>query len=168
MPKFVLFQSLLHYESRLSAQRVPDPLARRIIQVKTARNSDPRVISLENRKDLLNRLANAIVVLDQVLPSHFGVGAEYRARQMRDDPDLATQVGTRGRDVSLRGMDHAHRVLHGDRLRHAVLTIFLAARYARQNVRVPAMYHVASIEFRRNMRGEFQSTNRGADLHRIR
>src|SRR4051812_34792278 len=117
----------MHDEVRASARRGETTFARAVRQVKTTGFARAAVVLGEAWHDVLDVLANAIVVVRERLPGYGRARAEGLLRHARDDRRLALQV-FRGRgQQAVRGVHDSRRVFDRHELLAARLFVALRA-----------------------------------------
>ena len=114
---------------------------------------------LETFEHPLHCVADAVVIIDVILPRRLAVG-ERRLRHARPESRTRT-AGAETQALSSRGdVHHRHRILDGYPLLAACLAVFVGAPEAGQDQRALAVHDVAAVELRAHLDGQLAVSQR--------
>ena len=117
----------------LTRRRVELPFVARIVRQVEDVLAYPDVKILEAGNDMIDVIADPIVVRDKALPINLAATPKRCLREATNDCRLAHQVIARWVGVTARRTDDPHRVFDGDELLARFLAVNLRSAEARQD-----------------------------------
>src|SRR3984957_2976851 len=114
-------------------------------------NANTCVVALKDLKNVLDSVANAVIIGDQIFPRDFRADAQRCACEAGDDSWLAFQIFA-GRSIHACGrVHHRHRVFDCDRLWTGRLYVKFRSSETGHDQSLLAVYEVASVELGRDL-----------------
>ena len=128
--------------------------------MEAAGDADAGIVALEDGEHRLDRIPDAIVIGNEVIPVDHRALSQRRLGNAGDDRDLAEEM-LRCRLVAAAGrMHHRHRVFHRDRLRPRRLDVDLGTAETRQDQGCTTMNEMAAVELGGDVGGQIEIAQR--------